>query len=168
MGGSATRAIEYLRSQLPPHATSPQVMTPTRKIPPSVPEQQKFARAWSTVADPATALADLRAGRMTPIQAQTLAAVYPRIYEGLKLAVMQGIGKADASGNQLPIYVRQNLDMLLGLNGAGESAFSDRITDIVQAGLAKQTAQQQPPPRRKPPQLAKNMADTSTSLMAMT
>jgi hypothetical protein len=166
-GAQAMRAVSFLRDQLPPHATSLQVMAPTRKIAPSAPEQQKFARAWSTVVNPASALADLRAGRMTPVQAAALQTVYPRIYQGVRLAALQGIAQADAAGKPLPIHVRQQLDVLLELGGAGESAFSDRITDIVQAGMQRQSQPQQSR-GRKTPHLSRSAESSATTLMRMT
>jgi hypothetical protein len=83
------------------------------------------------------------------------------------MATLQGIAQADASGNRVPIHVRQQLDLLLGLGGGGEPAFGDRIASIVQSGMAQQE-QQQKQQRSKAPQLAKSMVSPTETMLGET
>jgi hypothetical protein len=165
-GAKAATALQFLRDQLPPYALAPSVMSPSKKINASRPAQLDFGRAWSTVVDPGSAIADLKAGRMTPIQALAMKTVYPKMYQDLQMATLQGIAQADASGNRVPIHVRQQLDLLLGLGGGGEPAFGERISSMVQQGLAQQEQQQQQQ-RHKAPQLSKSMTSPTEEMLGV-
>ena len=162
-GGQAARALQFLQTILPANAGSPSIMAPGRKVPASVPDQLKFAKAWATVIDPSTAVKDLKRGQLSPIQVQTLKSVYPRIYDGLRMSVLQGIAQADDSGLKIPIHTRQQLGLLLDLQGAGQPAFSDAIVGIVQNAMMQQ-AQQKPQARPPSQQLSKSMMSPSQEL----
>jgi hypothetical protein len=137
-GSKAAIAIDFLKQQIPAYARDPSPLAPGKKVLANEYERTQFAKAWATVADPTTAIKDLRAGRMTPIQAQALRTVYPSLYDSIRYTVVKGIGKADAAGITIPIYQRQQLDTLLDLGGAGEPAFAPEFAGKIQQGLATQ------------------------------
>lgn len=159
-GGQAARALQYLQTLLPRPAGGPTLMNPSRKVTASVPEQQKFAKAWATVVDPGTAVRDLKRGTLSPIQVQTLKTVYPRMYQELQLATLQGIAQADASGKTIPLHTRQQLALLLDL-GAAQPAFSDQMVAIVQQGMAAQQQQQNQPAKHGAPRISASMRSPS-------
>jgi hypothetical protein len=163
-GGQVARALQFLTTTLPANAAGPSIMNPSRKVLASAPDQQKFAQAWATVVDPTTAVKDLKRGRLSPIQVQTLKTVYPKIYDDMRVSVLQGIGKADAAGVQIPLHTRQQLDLLLDLHGAGQPAFSDAMVGIIQNGLAQANKPGQKPGGQKSPQLASSMKSPSQAL----
>ena len=159
-GGGTARAIQYLQALLPAKAGGPTLMNPSRSIVAAVPEQQKFAKAWATVVDPTSAIRDLKRGSLSPIQVQALKTVYPRLYDDIRLNALQGIAQADASGKAIPLHTRQQLSLLLDLGGAAQPAFSDQMVDIIQQGLAAQTANK-PPAKQNAPHLAQSMRSPS-------
>lgn len=153
-GAAASAALEYLRSKLPPYLGSPSLLQSTKRLAMSRPDQVQFARVWGTVADPSTAVRDLRAGRLTPAQADALASVYPRLYEDMRNRTLEAIGVADARGKPIPIHMRGQLATLLKLDGAGEPALSGGFADRVRGLMASNQQNQKP----RAPRLASNAA----------
>jgi hypothetical protein len=149
-GAVASNAIGYLRSVVPPYLTRPNLLQPSRKMVMSLPDQIKFGRVWGTVTNPASAVQDLKTGRLTPSQVTALQTVYPAIYDELRTQTIQALGAADARGKPIPIQVRAQLSLLLGLDGANEPAMSDAFSEKVR-GLIAANAQGQKPQRQSPP-----------------
>jgi hypothetical protein len=158
-GGVASQALTYLRAQLPPYLSGPDLLNPNKRLSLSLPEQMKFARVWGTVADPSTAVKDLKSGRLTPAQVDALQAVYPSIYNDMRNETLKSIGMADAAGKAIPIQVRSQLDLLLKLNGAGQRTLSDGFAERVSGILAAQQ-QSQKPQQRGLPQVSSKIANS--------
>lgn len=146
-GAQASAALSFLRDQLPPYLQSTTLLRSTRNLPISQPDLMKFARVWGTIADPSTAVDDIKRGRFTPAQAQALKQIYPGIYDSIRAGVIQSIGAADATGKPVPIQVREQLSILLDLDGAGEPALSSRFAARVQ----QIQEQSKPKPKQRPP-----------------
>lgn len=163
-GAGASNAIAYLRESLPPYLQSTTLLRSTQKMPFSQPDLTKFARIWGTVADPSTAIQDLKAGRFTPSQAKALQRVYPGIYNELRNTTIEALGRSDAEGKTIPIQVREQLSLLLDLDGGGEPVLSYGFASKVQ-GLAaaqmKETQSQQRPPA---PRVSKSSVAARTPL----
>jgi hypothetical protein len=154
-------AISYLRSVVPPYLTKPNLMQSSRKMAMSLPDQIQFGRVWGTVADPSSAVKDLKAGRLMPSQVTALQTVYPAIYDELRTKTIEALGAADAHGKSIPIQVRAQLSLLLGLDGANEPAMSDEFSAKVR-GLIAQNAQSRKP-QTPTPQTPSKLAAASRS-----
>jgi hypothetical protein len=114
----------------------------------------RFAQVWAAVEKPETVLDDLERGMATPDQMAALKVVHPETYQGIRNAVVSALIDVGARKGTIPISMRQQLDLLLDLDGAGEPAFSPRVADRILA----LTAPPKPPAPRRPPQLSKGLA----------
>jgi len=150
-GTVASTAISYLRSQVPAYLTQPNLLQASRKMVMSLPDQIKFGRIWGTVADPSTAVKDLKTGRLMPSQVAALQAVYPAVYDELRTQTLVALGAADAAGKQIPIQVRAQLSLLLQLDGANEPAMSDAFSAKVRDLIAANAQGQKPKTNQNPP-----------------
>jgi hypothetical protein len=161
-GAVSSNAISYLRSVVPPYLTRPNLMQPGRKMVMSLPDQIKFGRIWGTVTDPSTAVKDLKAGRLMPSQVEALQTVYPSIYDDLRNQTIEALGAADARGVQIPIQVRAQLSLLLGLDGANEPAMTDDFAAKVRSLIAA-NEQRKPPPGNNSPHASSKLAASRRS-----
>lgn len=140
---NATRAAQFLATKITTPLQNAQSFTPRASAPvPSDVEIAKFARYYNTVANPMSALRDLETGTLTSEQAETLKAVYPHLYNRIRLHVIEQLGKADAAGTQLPYHAKVQLDLLLDLKGAGEPTSAPEFMGRFQ-DMAAQVEQQQ-------------------------
>lgn len=163
-GAGASNAIAYLRESLPPYLQSTTLLRSTQKMPFSQPDLTKFARIWGTVADPSTAIQDLKAGRFTPSQAKALQRVYPGIYDELRNTTIEALGRADAAGKTIPIQVREQLSLLLDLDGGGEPVLSYGFASKVQGFAAAQMKENQSQQRPPAPRISKSSVAARTPL----
>lgn len=143
LGTAAGNAIGYLQSKLPPYAQSPSLLRSGRAAVLSKPDEMGFARVWGTIADPNSALDDLRAGRLMPDQVDALKNVYPAVYASLKDAAIEALAEADNRGHAIPIQTRQQIATLLDLDGVADSALVGAHADRIGALVARASAQQQ-------------------------
>lgn len=144
-------AIDYLAAEAPAGTISPTPLNPARKSIVSRLEMQRFARIWAAVEKPMTVIDDLRRGMATPDQIRALRAVHPETYEAIRMQVSNDLIEVAQKGGRIPLNVRQQLDLLLDLDGAGEPAFSPRVADrILRAQEAQKAKQQQSRPRKAP------------------
>jgi hypothetical protein len=123
----------------------------------------EFARIWGTVADPTTVAHDLKAGRLAPSQVEALRAVYPSIYDDLKMSTAMAVAQADQSGKSIPIQTRQQLAMLLGSDGIGDSALSGDLGDKINGMLAKAQQTSKPKPQQPSTRAQTRIIDSARS-----
>jgi len=159
---SATRAAQFLASKIPVplqgEGFTPGVDTPV----PSEADMAKFARYYNTVANPMSAMRDLERGQLTSEQAETLQVVWPSLFNRVRAHVIEQLGTAEAKGSPIPYSTKVQLDLLLGLNGAGEKTASPEFMSRF-AQMRAQVAQQQ---AASAPQKTVNIqAATSSSTM---
>lgn len=119
---SALRAQAYLAAKLP---VSPTERDPLTGKPASAPvtdeEIDTFKAHWEAVRNPMSVLASAAKGRLVAEQVEALKEVYPALYERIRFTVSEQL----ASGKHDPPYeTRLQLDLLLDLNGRGESSLS--------------------------------------------
>lgn len=151
-------AIDYLAAAAPAGTISPTPLNPARKSVVPKLEMQRFARVWAAVEKPMTVLDDLRRGMATPEQLNALKAVHPETYEAIRMQVSNDLIDIAQKGGRIPLNVRQQLDLLLDLDGAGEPAFSPQIADRILRAQEAQKAQQQKQQPRKTPNLVASAA----------
>lgn len=154
-GMVAQKAVDYLRSKIPPYMSAPSLVRSGRAPVMSRPDQIQFARVMGTVLDPTTAAKDLIAGRLTPGQVDALREVYPSIYDDLRVSAVAALGARNAKSEPMPAQVRQQLSMLLDLGDAGDPVLSgqvaDRIAQQVASSKAEQAQQAQQAQKQRPP-----------------
>jgi hypothetical protein len=159
-GMVAQKAVDYLRSKIPPYMSAPSLVRSGRAPVMSRPDQIQFARVMGTVLDPTTAAKDLIAGRLTPGQVDALREVYPSIYDDLRVSAVAALGARNSKSEPMPAQVRQQLSMLLDLGDAGDPVLSGQVADRIAQQVASskaeqaQQAQKQRPPSGGPSKLA--------------
>lgn len=146
----ATRALNYLATQIPAAAEKPSPLQPGKKLPVSEYEMAKFARIYAAVDNPLTVLDDLERGKVTFEQVDAIKAAWPEVYDDIRKHVMERIITQDVKGKPLPYSAKAQLDIFLSLSGAGEPTLSTEFGAKVD-GLRTQQAQQQQQ-QQKPPQ----------------
>jgi len=148
----ATRALNYLASQIPAAAEKPSPLQPGKKIPVSEYEMAKFARVYAAVDNPLTVLDDLERGKVTFEQVDALKAAWPEVYEDIRKHVLERIIMQDVKGKPLSYNAKAQLDIFLSLNGAGEPTLSTEFGAKVDGLRTQQAQQQQQTPPAKPAQ----------------
>jgi len=152
----AQGAIAYLTSKMPGGTIDPTALEPQRKaIIPRL-EMMRYARIWSAVEKPLSVVEDLQKGVATPEQIEALRACHPDTYQAIRVAVQDELLEAARKGRRVPLAMRQQLDLLLDLGGAGEPAFAPALVDRVKA-LQGAEEKRQPTPNRKPPKLSQSV-----------
>jgi len=152
----ATRALNYLASQIPGAAEKPSPLQPGKKIPISEYEMAKFARIYAAVDNPLTVLDDLERGKVTFEQVDALKAAWPEVYEDIRKHVLERIIMQDVKGKPLSYNAKAQLDIFLSLNGAGEPTLSTEFGAKVDGLRTQQAQQQQQTPQAKPAQASQS------------
>jgi hypothetical protein len=156
---TATRGAQFLSTKLPSPIVNAQSFTPRSSVlPVSDVELHKFARYWSAVSSPLSTLDDLRRGKLTPEQVEATRAVYPELYTTIVTKVQTTLRELDAKGTFIPYTARLQLDLLLGLDGAGEPtaspAFIARFQQMQAQSEAGGGREQGPTPANRPINIA--------------
>lgn len=155
---TVTRGAEFLKSKLPAGVHGSGFVPAYRKsLPPSDLEIMKFARYWSAVNDPVSVIEDLGKGIATHEQIEALGAVYPDLLVQVKNQVRDRLVKLDMDGTPISHQGRLQLDLLLGLGGAGEPTFAPDFLHRMEGYRQKQAeaqAQKQQGSQREAPQVA--------------
>lgn len=118
--------VLYLQGVIPRETR--QTLLGVEDEPPSEVELATFRRQWEVANDPLTALRDLVAGPITPDQVETLAAVYPGLYEETKRAVLQLLveRRAKDEAYTLPYQKQLGLEILFQVD-AMDPAFQREL-----------------------------------------
>lgn len=130
----ATKVVAYLQEHMPGRRNT-SVVYPNG-TPASSMEIRQFALRFTAATDPASVQADARAGRLQKVQLDTLQALWPREYDGLRAEVLQQLGTGKASTN-----TRQRMSLLFNFGSGVDPALGARTRAIVQAARAAQLEQ---------------------------
>jgi hypothetical protein len=131
----ATRVVAYLQQHMPGRRNV-SVVYPNG-TPASSMEIRQFALRFTAATDPASVSADARAGRLQKVQLDTLQALWPREYDGLRAEALQALGNERATTN-----TRQRLSLLFGFGSGVDPALGPRTRAVVAAARAAQEDQQ--------------------------
>ena len=131
----ATKVVAYLQENMPGRRNV-SVVYPNG-TPASQMEIRQFALRFTAATDPASVLADARAGRLQKVQLDTLQALWPREYDGLRAETLQALGTGKASTN-----TRQRVSLLFDFGSGVDPALGSRTRAIVAAARQAEEAQQ--------------------------
>lgn len=164
---AATRGVTYLLANAPVPLRAPSALKPGYRPVPSDLEVAQFAKRWGAVVDPLTVIDDFQRGMVTYEQVDALKAVYPTLYQSIRIEALQRFAKLDAEGIPVPYQDRLQADLMFDLHGAGdptlEPEFALKVSGMIQA--AKQQVSQ-PPSANKPVNIAKSYASESQAIGA--
>jgi len=152
LAGAASRGVELLRASLPTHrlaTDTPNAEAATAK--PSKADMLAFADISDAVDHPVDVLAAVGTGAVSAAQIAAIAHVYPEMYELTRTAAIRRIRKLDAAGTAIPFRQRASVDMLLGLDGAGERVLDPQFALEWGPKLVAQNAPPPPPPSAQKP-----------------
>jgi len=138
---AVNRCLAYLRGALPVRATMT-TTGPIQRRPPGL-ELAKFRRAWEIAETPMVVLSDLSDGRLVPDQVRALAAMYPGLYDAVRMEAMDAIAdyKGDSPNWRLPARRDRQLQTLLQAHA---------VTPALAADIKRALADQGPAPRKPP------------------
>lgn len=108
----ATMAAMFLYDKMPKNPNQGDFMFANKKWAPSDFEVAKWRKYVQTVEDPMRALKDLKAGKLTSEQAETIQQVYPAIHKQIVQTFMEELPKLK---EELPYKKRLQLSALFGL-----------------------------------------------------
>lgn len=133
MTAQAMRIASYLQDNLPGQRNV-SVVYPDG-TPPSRAEVRQFALRFQAATDPASVMADARAGRLERTQLDTLQAVWPREYDALRAGVIHELGTGRATPR-----TRQRMSLLFSFPSGVDPALGPRTRGVVAAARAEQDA----------------------------
>lgn len=109
---SAVRATSFLASKLPPML--PQSPFTHETYEPSKSELSNFERYYNLVEDPMLAMDHVRNNSVTPETVETLSTVYPKLYDQMKVAIMDQVAKQVGKKQIIPYQTKQSISMFVG------------------------------------------------------
>jgi hypothetical protein len=154
-----SRAVEFLRSKLPPAVSNPNMLQPgLNERLWDAPTVDKFARYLDTISDPKHAISELEKGQLSPESVEALKAVYPNLYNEMRVAVAEELAK---NSEEMPFDSVIQLSLLMDIDG------HPSMTPAYQAVLAEsrqkhdeQTKKQtMAPSRMKPISVPKSLTE---------
>lgn len=160
--GIALRGIDFLASKLPPSRLDPFSLQP--QLQPrnraSDAEISQFMRYTQAIDDPLIVLRDAKAGTLTRDHVEAVKAVYPQLYDQMRVEVMRSVVQTTA---ELPYAKRIQLGILLDIP-TDKTLAPDFLREIqaTYSGAEKAGAES-PPPNIAPPDIA-GSAQTATQM----
>lgn len=134
----------YVKSKIP--ATIGTSLVRKDGIPPSYVALRQFALYYTAATDPSSVIEDLRNGIGTKEQVDTLQAVWPNIYDGLKSSIIEAISLSE---DPPTINQQARLNVLFGFGKTMNGAFSDQIAQ--RADQVRQAQRKQQKTQRSTP-----------------
>lgn len=136
------RAIQFLASKLPP-APPPNALDGAYKAPISPVDQDRFNEYVKGATDPLSAVEDMSRGLLTLDRVEAIQAVYPELYEELRVAVFDYVAAAGEAKRPLAYQKRTQLDILFGGKGAIEPTLAPQYMRAVEAATQQMSARDQ-------------------------
>lgn len=168
MSAIPMRAIQFLASKLPP-APPPHALDGASKAPISPVDQDRFNEYVKGATDPLSVIDDFADGFVTPEAIEAVQAVYPTIWEDMRIATFDFVAARSEMAEPLPYNKRIQLDMVFGGKGAIEPTADPRFMRTIEQ-IAKPPAPPPRPARRgggKGPDLASAFASPLNRLSRM-
>lgn len=108
---ASIQATQFLASKIPSPPNANQFSEPYQ---PSSTELATFERYLTVAEKPMTALDQVRNGTLTPETIETLTAIYPKLYDQMKQAIMQEATDQLASKTPIPYGIKQSISHFIG------------------------------------------------------
>lgn len=144
------KALEFLRSKLPPASATPNRLQP--QLNKSLWDSKtvdKFSRYIEVLEDPSKAITAMEKGKLSEEHVEVLKAVYPTLYEEMRIAASEEIAK---HGDELPYDSVVQLSLLLDIPGHPTMSHEFQSTlKTIREKTAKDAEQSAPPPSRQKP-----------------
>lgn len=156
------RGSQYLAAHRPPSRDINGQIRPDLQAPPADEEIAAFLRRARVVDNPATVLADLQRGDLTPEAVEAMREVYPRLFEEVRNRVIRELA---TSGAEIDYDRRLALGILLGV--PTDPALTPEHMALTQSIYAASTAAAvNPRPTARAPNVASGMMTGTDALVA--
>lgn len=144
------KAVDFLRSKLPPQAAQPPLTThPARGV--ADVAKAKFMRSLRAVQQPLSVVEDMQKGKLSAEGVEALKAVYPETYKDVKTKVMDRVTALAEKGEDVPYQQKLQIGRLFGVavDPTQSPAFTKAIGELFASqngDTAKPPDQNQGPP----------------------
>jgi hypothetical protein len=157
-----SRGVQYLATKLPPSKADPYALQPQfdDKDRMSDAEKSAFLRSAEAVANPTMVLEEAKKGTLTRDHVEAVKAVYPALYEEMRVQVMQSL----IDGKQKLSYSRRiQLGILLDI--PTDKTLSPDFVSAIQGTYAQGAgdAESPPPPPARPLNVAGSVQTATQS-----
>jgi hypothetical protein len=154
-----TRAVDFLRSKLPPASGTPNLLQPgLNERLWDAPTVDKFDRYLETISDPRQAIRELEKGTLSPESVEALKAVYPTLYGEMRVAVAEELAQ---HGEEMPFDSVVQLSLLMDIDGhpSMTPAYQDVLAESRKKHAEQAKQQTVTPGRIKPMQIPKSFTE---------
>lgn len=110
---SAVRATQFLGSKIP-HIPPAGPLSKKNNYAYSASDLAQFERYYNAVEDPIGTMADIKNGTITPEVTETLSTVYPKLYDKMKMEIVEQASDYLGKGNEIPYQLKQSISSFLG------------------------------------------------------
>jgi hypothetical protein len=171
MSATATRAVQFLGSRIPPVTVQDNLLQPqaARRLPVSSIEMNRFMRYARAIDNPLSLVEDLREGTITQEAAEAVRTVYPELFEQISQSVLTALSESDQE-----IAYQDRIRLGIMLQAPTDPTLEPSFVISVQQALAtaeqpEDPAQAQPQPlltpgQREAPEVAQQQETLSTRL----
>ncbi len=109
---AAVRATQYLGTKVPP--TPPKSAFSNDKYTPSATEIAQFEHAYNVIEHPIGLFDHVKMGTIVPEQVEALSTVYPKLYEKMKITMLNQAADFMKTNDLIPFQKRQAMSIFLG------------------------------------------------------
>lgn len=153
------KALEFLRSKLPPASATPNRLQP--QLNKSLWDSKtvdKFSRYIEVLEDPSKAITAMEKGKLSEEHVEVLKAVYPTLYSEMRIAVAEELRN---HGDELPFDSVVQLSLLLDIPGHPTMSpeFQKTLKDIREKTAKDAEQSKVPPSKQKPIEVPKSFTD---------
>jgi hypothetical protein len=120
------------------------------RLPVSDDELWEWNQRFQAITDPEFVRRELRSGALSSQSVEAYQFVSPRKYEALQLDVFHMLQQLHEDGVQVPSNAREQLDVLLDLDGGGDPALTWQVAERAEAGAARHRQRMQMPKKGEP------------------
>lgn len=109
---AATRATEFLAGKIPP--MPPKSPFSEDDFEPNKSQIAQFERYYNVIEDPIGSMGDIKLGTVTPETVETLSTVYPKLYDQMKMSIIEQASKVIGKKEAIPYQLRQAIGTFIG------------------------------------------------------
>ncbi len=109
---AAVRATQFLAEKIP--VMPPRGPLSQKSYDPSPTEIAQFERYYNVIEDPMLALHQVKMGTILPETTEALSVVFPKMYDQMKLAVLNEATNVLNKRGHIPFHIKQSISMFLG------------------------------------------------------
>lgn len=131
------KVVQYLYAVAPGGSTGGPMR---QRIPVGADELWEYNQRFQAVADPEFVPENLAAGQLSSQAIEAYQVIHPRQYAALQIDTYQRLEELQQAGIPVPVQAREQLDVLLGIDGGGDPALTWKVAERAYAAIARKNA----------------------------